>query len=246
MKYSINKLARAAGITVRTLHHYDDIGLLQTQRDENGYRLYGDSELLRLQQILIYRDLSFPLPTIKQILDEPSFDYLLALKEHLQHIEKEQLRLSELIKTIKNTLKKLKKGDSMTAQDMYGGLTKKQYEEYTAEAQERWGNTDAYKQSVARVKAMGKAGLAKVGEEMKAIELELAALMDHDITSTEVQEVIAKHRANLTHFYDVSDEMYAGLAHMYIDDPRFAAHYNEVKPGLAKVLSDAILFSINK
>lgn len=244
MKYTINKLAVAAGVTVRTLHHYDQIGLLTPARDEeNGYRHYGESELLRLQQILIYRELELPLATIQRILDESGFDYAKALNEHKQSLLGKQKRVGEIIKTIDKTRIKLRKGEAMNANDMYGGLTNKQMEEYQKEAEQKWGDSDAYKQSVANVKKMGKAGLKKIFDESQAIVLELVRLMDHDATSPEVQAVVAKHRANIGHFYTVTDEIYAGLAHMYVDDARFTATYDNVKPGLAKFLSDAMLAS---
>lgn len=246
MKYTINELAKSAEVTVRTLHHYDEIGLLQPKRGENGYRYYGQTELLRLQQILIYKELNVPLPTIKKILDEPNFDYRGALYEHKKHLETEKERLSKLIRTIDKTLKSLQEGGSMNPNDLYGGLTKKQLDEYQKEAEERWGTTDAYKESLSRVKAMGKSGLKKIFDESQIIVQEIVTLMDYKVTSHEVQRAVAKHRANIGHFYTVSDEIYEGLAHMYVDDPRFKATYEKVKPGLADFLSRAMLASLGK
>lgn len=246
MKYTVNKLALASGVTARTLHHYDEIGLLQPGRQNNGYRYFGEKDLLRLQQILIYRELDVPLATIKKILDDPEFDFERALEEHKKYLESEKGRLSKLVKTIDKTISKLQRGADMNANHMYGGLTKKQMEEYQKEAEERWGNTDAYKQSVTRVNAMGKAGLKKVFDESQGIVKELVALMDQDVASPEVQAVVAKHRSNISHFYDVSDQIYEGLAHMYVDDPRFKDTYDKAVPGLATFLSRAMLASLQK
>lgn len=247
MRYTVKKLAALAGVTVRTLHHYDEIGLLTPSRhEENGYRYYGDGEMLRFQQILIYRELEVPLDTIKKILDKPGFDYIRALEEHKEHLTHEKKRLTRLVRTIGKTINSLKKGESMTAQDMYGGLTKKQYEEYTQEAEGKWGGTDAWKQSQSRVKAMGKAGLKKVFEESQRIVAEFVSLMDRDVKSTEVQATVAKHRSNIGSFYTVTDEIYEGLAHMYVNDPRFKATYDKSAPGLAEFISRAMLSSLGK
>lgn len=247
MKYTIKKLASAAGVSVRTLHYYDDIDLLKpSEVGDNNYRYYGESELLRLQQILFFRELEFPLEKIKLALDSPSFNNLEALRSHRLVLLKQKNRLSDLIKTIDRTITNLQKGASMTTNDLYGGFTKQQMEEYQAEAETRWGNTDAYKESVSRVKQMGKAGLQKVMEEGMHIELEMAELIGESVNSKAVQDLVIRHRAQIGKFYTVTDQIYRGLAEMYVADPRFAKHYDDVKPGLAKFLSDAMLASLNK
>jgi DNA-binding transcriptional MerR regulator len=248
MKYTIAKLASAAGVSVRTLHYYDEIGLLVPagHDGDNGYRYYGEAELLRLQQIMFFRELEFPLAKIKEIMGSPSFSNLDALVEHRQVLLSQKNRLNKLIKTIDLTINSLKKGQSMTANDLYEGFDKAQMEEYQQEAQERWGDTDAYKQSVARVAKMGKVGLAKVVAEGKEIEVELAKYISEPVESKNVQEIVARHRKHISNFYDVSDEMYRGLAEMYIADPRFTKHYDDVVPGLTQFLHDAIVFSLEK
>lgn len=247
MKYTVKNLAVAAGVTIRTLHYYDQIGLLSPGREElNGYRYYTKNDLLRLQQILIYREMEVPLDTVRRILDESGFDYIQALQEHYARLEKEKDRMETLINTVRKTINSLQKGESMTAQDMYGGLTKKQHEEYSREADERWGNTAAWQESQSRVKAMGKRGLKKVFEESQKIVAEFVSLMNQDVKSEAVQAVVARHRANIGHFYTVTDEIYEGLAHMYVDDPRFTATYEKSAPGLASFISRAMLTSLGK
>lgn len=246
MKYTIAKLASAAGVSVRTLHYYDEIGLLTPRSvEENGYRYYGQPELLRLQQIMFFRELEFPLAKIKLVLDSPDFDNISALTAHRAILVKQKSRLSQLIKTLDNTINNIKKGVSMTTNDLYGGFTKQQMEEYQKEAESKWGNTEAFKQSTARVKQMGPAGLRKIMEEGKAIESELASLIGQPVGGAPVQAAIAKHRAQIAHFYDVSDEMYRGLAQMYLSDPRFTKHYEDIAPGLAQFMHDAMMASLN-
>lgn len=245
MKYTINKLASAADITVRTLHHYDEIGLLSPAgKEANGYRYYGEAELLRLQQIMFFRELEFPLEKIRQALDAPKFNNLEALESHRAVLLKQKTRLSKLIKTIDTTIISLKKGVPMSTNDMYGGFTKAQMEEYQKEAQVRWGNNDAYKQSAARTKTWSKAKYKAVFEEGHEVVVKLAKLMDREVSDPQVQELVAAHRANIGHFYAVTDEIYGGLARMYVEDSRFAKNYDSVAPGLADFLSRAMLVSL--
>lgn len=248
MKYTIAKLASAAGVSVRALHYYDEIGLLVPAGHDgnNGYRYYGETELLRLQQIMFFRELEFPLAKIKEIMDSPTFSNLDALIEHREVLLSQKKRTSKLLKTIDLTISSLKKGQSMTTTDLYDGFDKAKIEEYQKEAAERWGNTEAYKQSVSRVTKMGKAGLAKVIAEGRKIELELAKHIGEPVDGEEAQKLAARHRKHISYFYDVSDEMYRGLAEMYVTDPRFTKHYDDVTPGLAQFLHDAIVFSLEK
>lgn len=248
MKYTIAKLAKSAGVSVRTLHYYDEIGLLNPagHSDDNNYRYYTQAELLRLQQIMFFRELEFPLAKIKEIMDSPKFSNLEALEDHRQVLLSQKQRVGKLLKTIDLTINNIKKGQSMTTTDLYDGFDKAKMEEYQQEAQTRWGNTDAYKQSTARVAKMGKAGLAKVVAEGKEIEVELAKHIGEPIGSSVVQSLIARHRAQISNFYDVGDEMYQGLAEMYLADSRFTKHYDDVAPGLAQFVHDAIIYSVKK
>ncbi len=246
MKYTIAKLASAAGVSVRTLHYYDEIDLLRPAEygEDNGYRYYGEEELLTLQQIMFFSELDFPLAKIKEIISSPNFSNIEALESHRQVLLSQQTRLTKLIKTIDLTINSLKKGETMTANDLYGGFTKQQMAEYQKEAGERWGNTEAYKESVRNVKKMGKDGLKKVIAEGKKIEIELGRHVGESVGSEIVQKLIARHRAQIGNFYQVSDEIYRGLAEMYLSDTRFYAHYEEVTPGLAQFLHDAIIASL--
>lgn len=156
MTYTIKKLAKMAKVSVRTLHYYDQIGLLKPARlGENGYRYYEESELLRLQQILFFRKLEFPLGEVKQILDSPNFDLKTALLGHKEYLEAKMRQENELISTIKKTIKKIE-GEQMKDEDLYDGFDKEKMKEYEKEAKERWGHTDAYKQSTHRVKQFTK------------------------------------------------------------------------------------------
>ncbi len=249
MTYSINQLAKLAGVSIRTLHYYDEVGLLTpTRLEHNGYRQYDEAQLLRLQQIMFFRELDFPLEQIKKIIDSPHFDMRTALTEQKHLIKIKRYRLDRLIATIDKTIKKLNNELNMDDQELYGNFSKAEMEKYTEEARQRWGNTDAFKQSHDRVKKMGKAGLAKILKESGELTQQIAAAMKNglDPKSETVQELIARHYAGLRAFYEPNLELYKGLANMYVDDPRFKANYEKVADGLAEFMRDGMLCFIEK
>lgn len=243
MVYTVNKLAKLAGVSVRTLHHYDYIGLLKpTYVKENGYRYYGDKELLVLQQILFFRELDFPLDQIKKMLQAPRFNMLEALQDQQKLLLIKKNRLEELLVTISNTMNSLKNNQQPKDEELYEGFSMKQMEEYQEEAKKRWGDTDAYKQSMERTKHWTKEDYKRIAIEGKKFTQQLADAMDKDVKSPEVQSLIAQHRQGIEVFYDCSDEMHRGLAKLYITDPRFKAYYEKFRPGLAQWLHDAIQY----
>lgn len=245
MSYSVQQLATLAGVSVRTLHYYDEINLLKPARiATNGYRHYSETELLRLQQIMFFRELDFSLDNIQKILSSPQFDMRMALQEQKNLIKLKRYRLDRLITTIDKTIKKINKEINMQDQELYGNFSKAEMDKYTEEAKQRWGHTDAFRQSQERVKKMGKAGLNKVLKEAGELTLEIAAAMKEglDPISEAVQKLIARHYDGLRAFYEPNLEMYKGLATMYVDDPRFKANYEKVAVGLAEFMRDGMLF----
>lgn len=245
MAYTVQQLADLAGVSVRTLHYYDEIDLLKPSTvQKNGYRYYEEKELLTLQQILFFRELDFSLEDIKKILSAPGFDMKEALQDQRKLIEIRKKRLSRLVKTIDKTILKLNHKITMQDDELYGNFTKEEAEKYAEEARQRWGNTDAYKQSQERVKKMGKEGLKKVMEAGQKLLHELAAEMKNgtDVKDAKVQALIARHYDGLRAFYEPNYEMYRGLAEMYVNDPRFKANYEKVAEGLAEYLRDGMIY----
>ena len=241
MTYTVQQLAKLAGITPRTLHHYDAIGLLKPARiKSNGYRQYEAAELLRLQQIMFFRELEFPLEEIQKILDNPHFDIVTALRDHRTLLEIKKKRLDDLLGTIDNTLTKITKQKTMNDKELYAGFSKEEAAAYAAEAKARWGNTDAYKQSQERVKKMSKEQFERIGKEGDELQKEIVANMDKGPNSPAVQKLIAKHYDNLRYFYEPNLELYRGLADMYVSDPRFAAHFEKYHPDLPAFMRDAM------
>ena len=242
MLYTVQQLAALANVSVRTLHHYDTVGLLRPARQAgNGYRQYGEEELLKLQQILFFRELEFPLDEIKRILHDPKFDMRIALSSQRELIELKRKRLSKLLKTIDQTMKKLNQETTMTDKDLYVGLSKEEEAAYAAEAKERWGHTNAWKQSQERYGKLSEAEKQKIGKASQDLVREIASHMSEDPKGDIVQKLIARHYDGLRVFYDPNIQMYRGLAEMYVGDPRFAAFYENFAPGLAQFMRDAMV-----
>jgi DNA-binding transcriptional MerR regulator len=244
MSYTVNEVARMAGLSVRTLHHYDRIGLLEpSARSRAGYRLYEEKDLFRLQQVLFYRELDMPLGSIKAELDRPGFDPALALEGHRRLLEERAARIARLLATIDRTIATLGGEESMlTTEELYEGFPKEKAERWEREAEKSWGSTDAYKESRKRVARMTKEQWAAVMKEGAETDLALAAALARGLApgSPEARRLVGRKVAQLRHFYEPSAEMVAGLGAMYADSPEFRAHYDELAPGLAEFLRDAM------
>ncbi len=242
MNYSIQELATLAGVSVRALHHYDRIGLLVPKRNgANGYRVYGETELLRLQQILFFRELEFSLEEIGKILANPGFDMAAALAEHRSMILLKRKRLDALVKTIDKTIKKIMKETNMKDEELYDAFSNEEMKELAAEAKERWGNTEAYKQSQEKMRTMTKERMKEIQEEGDAIFRKAATLVGTDAGSDEMQEIVRQHYAYLSNFYAPNAAMYKGMAEMFASDPRFRKHFESYHPELPEFMRDAMI-----
>ena len=239
--YTIGQLARMAGVSVRTLHHYDQIGLLApSARTESDYRLYGEAELLRLQQILFFRELDWTLREIGRILDDPAFDPLQALEEHRLWVQAQVERQTRLLQTIDQTILRLTgENMGMTDEELYEGLTKEQAERYPREAREMY-DPEVVAESERRVRRMSKERWKAVQAEGDKVTRALAALMDRDPGDAEVQQLVARHHAWLDHFWTASAEQYRALGQGYAQHPEFRAFYDRYRPGLADFLASAM------
>lgn len=240
MAHTVKAVADLAGVSVRTLHHYDEIGLLKPgQVSASGYRLYDEADLERLQQVLFFKELGFGLSEIKAIIDSPGFDRRQALLEHRRLLEERRERINRLIGSVDRTLEAMERGTRMDEKQLFEGFDQSQYEE---EARQRWGHTDAYKESQRRVKGYTKADWAAIQQESGEIYQGLAALMDRDPGDPEVQALVARHHRQINdRFYTCGPEIYRGLAEMYVADERFTAFYEQIRPGMAQFLSRAML-----
>jgi DNA-binding transcriptional MerR regulator len=239
--YTVSQLANMAGVSVRTLHHYDQIGLLQpAARTAAGYRLYGEPELLRLQQILFFKELDMPLGEVRQILDDPGFDQVTALEQHRQALQQRMKRLTRLLSTIDKTIDRLTEEDmAVTDEELYEGFTVEQIERYEREVREMY-DPALVQESQRRLKKMSSAQWQAVKAEGEAVTTGLAALADLAPDDPEVQALVARHHAWIENFYPCSAEVYRGLGQGYVEHPEFRAFYEEVRPGLADFMQAAM------
>lgn len=243
MAYTIHNLAKLAGVSVRTLHYYDEIGLLSPASiQKNGYRQYEEPQLIRLQQILFFRELDFELSEIKEILSRPNYSVVGALQEQKKMIELKRKRLDRLITTITTTITTMQNNQPIKDEELYDAFKDNDVKQYQTEVKERWGNTEAYKQSTAKVAKMTKAEMEALKEKQKQLTQKLADAMDLPIESAEAQALVTEHYQGIQFFYDCPTEMYRNLGKMYIEDPRFTAYYDKFRPGLAAWLQQAITY----
>jgi len=246
MEYTINKLAKLAGISTRTLRHYDDIGLLSPVRSVvNNYRVYGQAEIDRLQHILFYRELNVPLDEIKQILQTQDFDSVKALENHLSALVTKQKQLDVLIGNVKKTISAKKGEIFMNDNEKFEGFISKMVEDnekaHGEEMRIKYGN-DAINHSNAMVKGMSKEQYAEV--EKLSVEFNnmlKSAFEQGDPAGELAQKACELHKKWLCYFWDsYSPEAHIGIAQMYVDDSRFTAYYDKISPGCAVFLRDAL------
>jgi DNA-binding transcriptional MerR regulator len=245
--YTVNQLARLAGVSVRTLHHYDEIGLLRPAfTGENRYRYYGEEELLRLQQILIHRELDIPLVEIGAILDAPDFDRLATLQMQRERLEEQAKRYADMVRTIDRTIARLKGERKMTDADLYSGIVSPEKQaEYEAWLVERYGaemqrDIDRSRKAMAE---MSEAEQAAMMEELRQVEDGLAEGLRQGLPpqATALDAMIERHRAWVASAWgrECAPEAYAGLADVY-EHPDFRKRYETIQPGFADYLVTAM------
>jgi DNA-binding transcriptional MerR regulator len=241
MAYTVGELARLARISVRALHHYDEVGLVKPSgRTVAGYRQYTKKDLERLQQVLFYRELGFKLEDILKALDDPAFDRRKALVAQRALLAERVEQARALVALIDRTLRALDGETNMNDQDLFDGFDPAQYEE---EAKQRWGHTDAYAESHRRTSQYTKDDWRRMGVEAAAINEALAKLSEDGVPPTDgrAMDLAENHRLLIDRwFYPCSSAVHLGLGDMYVADPRFAANYDKVRPGLAQYLCEAI------
>jgi MerR family transcriptional regulator, thiopeptide resistance regulator len=246
----VGEVARLAGVTVRTLHHYDEIGLLRPRgRTSAGYRQYDEKDLLRLQRILAYRELGFGLDEVARLVDAPGAvgegpaDEVALLRRQRDELARRIERLQQVLAAVQTTMEARTMGIELTPNEILEVFGDDDPTQYADEAQERWGGTDAYKQSQARARSYTKADWQRMKDEQEATAAGYARVMASGATadSEEAMDAAEAQRQMITTwFYDCSHDMHRGLGDMYVADPRFTAYYERIAPGLARYVRDAI------
>jgi DNA-binding transcriptional MerR regulator len=244
MGYTVSQVAKLAGISIRALHHYDEIGLLRpSSRTGAGYRLYGQPELQRLQQVLFFKELGFPLEEIVKIMRDPGFDLQAALLMQRQLLEEKAARIRALLAAVDAALESDERGTTMTKEEMFEVFGDYDPSKFEEEVKEKWGNTTAYQESARKTARYGKKEWQQIKAEAEAINQDLAQAMSAGIkpADSKPMDLAEKHRKHIDRwFYACAYPMHRGLGDMYVADERFAQHYDRVKPGLAAYLRDAI------
>jgi DNA-binding transcriptional MerR regulator len=244
--YTVKQLSKLAGISIRTLHYYDQIGLLKPSSvGANGYRHYGEEVLLRLQQILFYRELDLGLSEVKAIVDNPEFDVLTALRSHKEALQGRAERLKHLIQTVNNTIDNLKGNENMNAKGLFEGFSEEEQGRYALEAEQMY-DPETVRASNRKWKAYLPAEKERILAEGRAVYADLVTAMPKGTASMEVQALIARWHQHMQSFWSPSDEQLLGLADLYNDDPRFRANFDKIHPNLAGFMREAVKVYVKK
>ncbi len=241
--YPVGRVAALSGVTIRTLHHYDEIGLLSPSgRSATGYRIYEEADLERLQRVLFYRELGFDLKEISTIVDDPSTDATGHLRRQRGLLVERIERLSAMVDAIDYEVEARNVDIKLTPEErleVFGGFRP---EDHAEEAERRWGETDAYKESNRRVSRYGKEDWQQLKAEAEEVQARLAAALEAGLPpdSEEAMAAAEAHRRHISRwFYECTYEIHRGLTQMYVGDERFRSHYDTQVPGLASYIKEA-------
>jgi DNA-binding transcriptional MerR regulator len=244
--FTVKQLSQLAGVTPRTLHHYDQIGLLKPTRvGENGYRYYGEESLLRLQQILLYRELDMPLEEIRKIVAESRFDVLGALQSHKDALQKQVTRLNRLLVTVDNTIQHLKGEKPMSEKGLFEGFSEEEQEKYALEAEQMY-DPETVRESNRKWKSYSAAKKEAILAEGKAVYMDMIAAMPQGADSPAVQAIVQRWRDHMDYFWTPNLDQLLGLANGYNDEPRFKANFDKLHPKLAEFMREAVKVYVGK
>ncbi len=236
MKMLIKEFADFTGVSVRTLHYYDEIGLLKPAfvDGNTGYRYYDDNSLLRMQELLFYRELDFPLKSIGEILSSPDYDTRKSLEEQKKLLILKKERLERLISSI---------DDAMKGANVMSAFDNSEFEKYKVAAQEKWGKTEAYKEYAEKTKKYSKQKWNDLAEGMGGVLAEFALCMKNgtEPEAYEAQELVKALQKHITeNYYLCTNEILASLGQMYVADERFKNNIDKNADGTAEFICNAI------
>ncbi|MCU0499084.1 MAG: MerR family transcriptional regulator [Anaerolineae bacterium] len=240
--YSVKQVAELANISIRTLHYYHEIGLLiPTHIEGNGYRRYDRDALLRLQQILLYRQLGFDLEQIRALLAQTSGDWITALEAHRTSLQANLTQLQDLLHTVDETIAQLKGGHAMNDKRLFKGFSDEQQKDYEREIRLQYG-PDLVNLSVRNWNSYSKVQREVIFEEGNALYAAIVKAIEagrsHD--SVEVQELMTRWHQHIRYFYEPTLEILRGLGQLYTSHPDFIANFSQLHPELARFMESAI------
>ncbi|MFI5505971.1 MerR family transcriptional regulator [Mycobacterium sp. NPDC051804] len=247
---TVGAVAALTAVSVRTLHHYDHIGLVvPSVRTPAGYRGYTDADIERLHVVLVYRSVGLQLEEIRALLDDGDADVLESLQRQHRLLLEQADRLQHTIKAVEELMSAHRSGIQLTAEEQIEIFGTTAFgEDYAVEAEQRWGETDAWKQSQQRAAAFTKQDWIDIKAEGDALLQALAEAKRGGVEagSPEADELVARHRAAVGRFYDFGGDMHRNLVEMYVADERFTRYYDDVEPGLAQFVHDIVLATLNR
>jgi DNA-binding transcriptional MerR regulator len=240
MLYTVKQLSRLAGVSVRTLHYYDEIGLLKPDAIRpNGYREYGDEAVLKLQQILFYRELDLSLAEIKAMFGRPDVDAFAALQAHRFSLQGRAARLERLIQTVDDTLLHMKGLKEMSPKQLFAAFSDEEQEQYAKEAEQMY-DPAIVKESNRKFKSLSAAEKSRIFDEGNQVYADMLAAMPEGAVSPEVQAIVERWRKHMETFWTPNLEQLLGLAEMYNSDARFKANFDKIDPRLAEFMKEAV------
>ena len=244
MMYSVKELADLADVSRRTLHYYDELGLLvPAVVSDLGYRRYDEESLLRLQQIMFYREMGLALRQIRRLLDDPDFDLLAALQTHRKALQAKVRRLQRLMQTVDTTIAHLHGEIAMSEKNLFTGFSEAEQARYEEEAVANWGEMAA--KSIKRWHQYGQTRQAEILAEGSAIYEEIAANMAAGPDSEIIQALLGRWHKHLRYFYEPTPEILAGLGNTYHDHPDFKATFTRIDPAMPAFLKEAIAIYVS-
>jgi len=246
--YTVKQLSELAGVSIRTLHHYDEIELLRPSKvGANGYRYYDDAAVLRLQQILFYREIGLELLQIKEILDSPDFDLLSALESHRKMLADKRLRLQNLISTVDDTIRHLSGEKPMAKRQLFEAFSDEQQKQYEREARLQW-DPDIVNGSIKKWNAYTQAEKDAVMEEGGRVYSDLVKAIEAKLPpqSPEVQTILTRWHQHIRYFYEPTLEIMRGLGQGYNSHPDFIANFQKLHADLPQYLETAITYYVDE
>lgn len=238
--YTVKQIAEIANISIHTLHYYDEIGLLRPAKvGTNGYRYYDENALLRLQQILLYKEMDMELMQIKDILDNPNFDKTQALHNHRKTLMHRANRLADLINTVESTIIHLEKGTPMSQKKLFQGFSDEQQKEYEREARLQYG-PEHVNESIRRWKGYSEAQKKAILDEGNVIYTDIIKAIEAQTPPEAIGNLMERWHENIRHFYEPTTDILRGLGDLYTTDPRFMANFHDMHPKLAEYMKLAI------
>jgi DNA-binding transcriptional MerR regulator len=246
MSYTVKQLSKLAGVSVRTLHYYDEIELLKPDAIRtNGYREYGDEAVLKLQQIMFYRELDLSLEEIKAVVSRPDFDAVAALEKHRISLQGQARRLERLIRTVENTILYMKGVKEMSQKQLFEAFSEDEQEKYAREAEKIY-DPAIVKESNRKFKSVSAAEKQHIFDEGNQIYADMVAVITNGADSPEVQAIVERWRRHMDHFWTPNQQQLMGLAELYNSDPRFKANFDKIDPRLAEFMREAVRIYVKR